>query len=63
MKTRCYSYDGKCPCIHCHRTCCVDNSDKNDLIDTDGLCPTAKEYCEKLALLAKESEHENYNQK
>ena len=54
MKTKCYSRSGDCPCIDCPDNCCIDNSDENDMTDTEKLCDQAKEYCEKCALLAKE---------
>lgn len=55
MKTKCYSYSGKCPCVNCSKNCYIESENKHGFTETKKLCGKAREYCERLA---KENEHD-----
>lgn len=59
MKTKCYSYMGKCPCMLCKKYCCGTKADDNGLTDTEKLCDKAREYCESCAIEHKQKEVNN----
>lgn len=52
MITRCHSYSGKCPCLECKKNCCEESTGRSSITDTEKLCATAREYCEKCATKA-----------
>lgn len=39
----CWSSSGMCPCLKCEEYCCVEDE---EVVDTEKLCKTAREYCE-----------------
>lgn len=50
MITNCHSYSGNCPCLNCDKECCFQSRSEIGKTDTEKLCATAKEYCEKCVL-------------
>ena len=55
MITKCYSSNGKCPCLECEKNCCEESTDRISLTDTEKLCEAAREHCERCAMKAGEN--------